>query len=79
MVVCVSLKVDNVWTTMPLGTSNSTVLELTATLMLIPNIYYAAAHQNNSKTALYIIKCSIYTEAGKLKKSTSFMIAWDKE
>ena len=41
--------------------------------------YYAAAHQNNSKIALYIIECSIYTEAGKLKNSTSFMIAWDKE
>ena len=79
MVVCVSLKVDNVWTTMPLGTSNFTVLAGTNKNLDVDTKYYTAAHQNNSKTALYIIECSIYTEAGKLKKSTSFMIAWDKE
>ena len=67
MVVCVSLKVDNVWTTMPLGTSNFTV---------ITEKNYTEAHQKNSKTALHYGMQYLYIL--KLEKSTSFMIAWDE-
>ena len=43
--------------------SNFTVLELTETLMFIPKIIQQLI-RIIVKTALYIIECSIYTEAG---------------